>query len=318
MSTTWYMTAGLCSPDVFGENNSIYLTSGLSPMDADDSMALSSLKLAQIFYVYGQFIPTKASIYLKTVGDGYSDYFDVSATVSIDALNFSHIVQSGHKFMPYTLYDDYTGKASLYLKNITSGSGYPKVYYPVKTSSPGTYTLWVRSRSSTGNFVADVYVDDVLAGTINQAAVPALAWSWFSTNFTLQDQNKHIISLRLRETETAIDKLCIASSVIVPASINEYQSSFITVHLQVYTVNADDVPQTQLDIYDSKSTATEIQADDWYNFDLNFLDSSESITFDNKYALVVFSVGGNSTRYVVWEFVETLDPYICGPSAIKF
>jgi len=294
-----------------------YKTGQLSPLQVPDAIVSSEVKLAQIFYVNGLFTPTKASILLKTVGDGYCDFFDISSTVIIDALNFSQIDQSDNKLIPYQQYTGYTSKGSLFVKGVSGGDGYSTVSYPIQSSSAGSHILWLKYIAPLGEFKANVYIDNVLISSIDETTAASNDWHWISTTFNVVDDDIHVLKIKMQESTTALDRMCIATDVVIPEDILKYQSSFITVHLQVYTVNDNDVPLSPLSIYDSKSTIKDIKGDDWYSFDLNFLDPSEAIDFDGSYALVVYASGGNAFRYLIWELVNNDDPYICGPSAIK-
>jgi len=317
MSMYMHMPAGLCPPDIFSVNNSIYVTAGILPGDVSYEIAASSLKLAQIFYVYNQFVPSKASVYIKTVF-GYSvPYFDVSSAVAIDALNFSALVQGGNKNIVSTSYNDFSGKGCMYVLEIDSAGSYAISSYPIKATQSGNVNIYLRGRTSTGRFVADLYLDSALVATIDQLGAPVAAWGWFGSTFNLPDNMIHTLKIRMRENGNAIDRFCIGQDPIVPGNVNDYQSSYITLHFQIYSVNAQDKPVLPLYIYGYKTTLDEMRNHDWYNFAMSFLDDSLSTLWDDKYAIVLFSSGSSNNNYLIWELTDNNDPYICGPSAIR-
>ena len=99
-------------------------------------------------------------------------------------------------------------------------------------------------------------------------------------------------------------------------TVNNYADAYITIHTNLYTVDVNDRPDSEMYIYDFKTTIDEVLTDDWYNFSLSFLDESRVVSFENKHALVLYSVGSNQNKYIVWE-ISDADEYIDGPSAIK-
>ncbi len=311
-----YISSGLCPPDIFSDNNSIYVTAGLLPGEVSYEIATSSVKLAQIFYVYNQFVPSKASVYIKPIS-GYSvPYFDVSNAVTIDALNFSQLDQGTNKNVVYTDYEDFSGKGSMYVLGLDYSGSYASLYYPIKADEAGTVYIYLRGRTSSGRFVADVYVDSVLVVSFDQIG-PVGAWGWFGQSFTLTDSSVHTLEIRMKEVENALDRFCISKVAITPDNVNNYQNAYITLHFQIYTVNTGDEPIAPLYIYDYKTTLEELRNSDWYNFSLNFLEDSLAVPWDSKYAIVMFSSGGSERNYLIWELTDNDNPYICGPSAIK-
>lgn len=317
MAVYSYISAGLTPSDIFAENNSFYITAGLPPNDVSYEIAISDLKLAQIFYVYDQFIPSKASLYIKPTSGLSIPYFDVSSAVAIDALNFKQLSQADNKNLPYTSYDDFSAKGSVYTVELDSSGSYAVLTYPIKADSSGQVNLYLRIRTSTGRFRAYIYLNSSHVATIDQLGAPVGAWGWAVTNFDLPDGDIHDLKIQMRENGNALDRLVLSQNAIVPGNVNDYQSSFITAHLQVYTTNAQDRPLSPLYIYDYKTTLGELVNEDWYNFDMRFLDDSLAVSWNDKFALVLFSSGGNENNYLVWELTNNDDPYICGPSAIK-
>ncbi|MBD3228670.1 MAG: hypothetical protein GF329_10845, partial [Candidatus Lokiarchaeota archaeon] len=295
-------------------------------------MATSGLKIAQVFNVYDVYTPSKASIYLKVKNaESEIDYFNVSAYDSsvplwgavIDALNFISLTQNSQKLMAFDDVPDYTGEG--FLKAISfsnSPSSNAMVYYPIKSDEDhkGSYTVWIRARTITGQIRLRLYLDDSHVSTIEDNAVPDDSWRWYNANFNLNHTSKKNFGIEIDTLNVAIDKIYIAPSALdtPPVSVGHdfTDSPYITVHGELYTVDSLGRPEVPLYIYDYKTTAGELRFNGWYNFDLSFIDSNWATSFTDRYAFVLFSSGSLSNKYILWEFGD-VDPYVCGPSAIK-
>jgi hypothetical protein len=312
-----YVSAGLSPPDIFTDNNSIYVTAGLLPNDVSYEIATSQLKLGQIFYIYDQFTPAKVSVYLKVIGQYNVPYFDISSTVVVDALNFSDLDQSANKLIPYEGYNNYSGKGSMYVLELADNGQHATLYYPIRGNDGQQANIYLRGRTSTGRFRADIYLDGTVVAQIDQFGAPIAAWGWFGQTFNIPDSSVHTLGIRMLEPGNALDRFCISQVAVTPDNVNTYQSSFITLHFSIYSLDANDKPDEFLYIYDYKTSLDELKNDDWYSFDFDFLDTSYSVPLNDKYAIVLFSSGGNSTNFLVWELTENTDPYICGPSAVR-
>ncbi len=284
-------------------------------------MTNTRLRLSQVFIVNGLYVPTKASLYFKRAGGNESSYFDLSTgSYSIDATNFSSINQGTNKLIISESLAEFTDNAFLsvyggvidpYVSDL-----FAVVNYPIKTDSPGKYNLYLRGRSESGSFDAEILIDDVPINSISSTP-GSIEWTWFSTDFVLPDTDSHNLGIRLEKDNNDLDKIYISKSVDLP--INEGPDSdlapFVTVHLQVYETTIDYIPTVPLPIYDYKTTINEVVIDDWYNFDINTIDNS-SLSFDSSYALVVSSSGRRPTNFVVWELADS-DEYEIFYSAIK-
>jgi len=287
-----------------------------------------SVKLSQAFNVFGAFTPTKASVYLKPFsGTPSVDYFDVSTYdasadlwgATIDALNFSTLVQDENALMALEEVLDYTGAG--YLEAIGSGDD-SQVNYPIASDSAhvGTYVVYIRARSITGTFNVKLFLDDEFEIEITDAAVPDTSWRWYNTTITISDVDTKMLGIRFFQEGSSIDKIYIAPNTLetVPTGrgSNYTDAPYITLHAEVYTVDNNDRPVSALRIYDYKTTLTDVLTEGWYNFDLNFLDPNLAVPFPNSYAIVLFAAGSDNDRYVLWE-LQSFDEYVCGSSAIK-
>ena len=313
------MTSGVPCGDVLLEPSStpvVYITSGLIGPDALPLPELTSVKLAQVFGVYDQFVPTKASVYLKQKVSESIPYILIDGDVAVDALNFSNLLQGTNKLLPSTTFADYSGHGHLCVDEFDSSGSYGVVEYPIKSGSPGNYNIMFRCRKAGNPFIMRVYFDGVLINTINENLAVTGAWNWLFITVNIPDTQIHTLGLSLRQGNAALDKIVIANEWLTLATVNNYTDSYITIHTNLYTVDANDRPESEMYIYDFKTTIGEVQTDDWYSFDLSFLDDSRAVNFEDKHALVLYSVGSNQNKYVIWEISDS-DEYIDGPSAIK-
>lgn len=295
----------------------IYVTSGLLGTDIfPQTTVLTSVKQAQIFGVYSQFIPKKATVLLRPTGESSLEYTYISEETAIDALNFSSISQKTNKIIPSVLYSGYSGHASLAVEEFDPISDYATVEYPVKVSSVGNYTFYFRCKTLNNPFSMGIYFDGELIDTISTNAADLIDWNWLYITVTIPDTEIHTLGISLLQNESAIDKVVVSDGAITALGSNHYANSYITLHIMLYTVTNKDEPDDPLFVYDYKTTIEEIKTDDWYNFDLNFLDPSMAISFTDKYALVLFASGTSESKYLVWEFSDA-DAYSDMPSAIK-
>jgi hypothetical protein len=281
---------------------------------------LSNTRLAQIFEVNGQFVPTKASVYFKRIGANGSSYFDLSSAASIDATNFSSITQGTNKL----IFDDrprtYTGNGFMLCQNVgssISAASYAYVTYPVAAGVSGKFWLYIRASAPSGVFKATIMIDGVNVASINQVMF-GTGWTWVSANIVLPDTNSYDLSIRLEEHDNAIDKLYISDSSTSVSGNGPAltEAPYVTSHLQVYEVDDNFFPTTPLFIYDYKTTLEEITTDDWYNFSLVPMESGV-IVFGDIYALVMSSSGDSSGNHIIWEMVDN-DEYQTMPSGIRY
>jgi len=314
-----YMTSGVPCGDALLEPPSTpvtYITSGLIGFDVLPLPELTNVKLAQVFGVYDQFVPTKASVYLRQKASENTSYILIDGGIAVDSLNFSNLLQGTNKLLPSTTFADYSGHGHLYVDEFDSTGSYGVVEYPIKVGSSGNYNIMFRCRRASNPFIMRVYFDGVLISTINENLAVTGDWNWIFITINVPDTNTHTLGLSLRQENSALDKIAMSNGWLTLATVNNYADAYITIHANLYTVDGDDRPESEMYIYDFKTTIDEVKTDDWYNFNLNFLEGSRAINFEDKHALVLYSVGSNQNKYVVWE-VSDADEYIDGPSAIK-
>ena len=294
-------------------------------------MANFNVKLGQVFSVYGAYTPTKASVFLKPVNvvsgsNAFNiSYYDPAIPfygAIMDALNFSSIAQSDMKLIASDGATGYTGNG--FLSSVSADVfpvGAAKVYYPIQATSSGTFRVWLRLNTDIGNIQLDVSLDGASTSSISDPVSVVGSWVWYSTTIYVPDDDIHVLEIAFVSMGTFLDQLYIAPvPSAVPVGAQAFTTSpFVTISCKVYNVDANSLPTTPLYIYDYKTSLTEIRSEDWYNFDLNFLDSRWAVPFDSEYALILFASGHDTNKYILWDFVavDPYDPYGCGPSLIK-
>jgi len=284
------------------------------------------LKLAQEFEVNGEYLPSKASIYLKRVGQNTTNYWPVyntSKTV-IDATNFSTIDYGTNITTFADGISSFTGNGYM-ISMGKKASTFTTVNYPVRAVVPDTFNLWMRCISTDSVvFKADILIDGVISKTINETiANPSIVeWTWIRVPLVLPDTREHILGIKIKEKGSAIDKIYIDTSDSIPYSEGpDYgESPYLTIHMKVYDSDGG-TPNDALYIYDYKNSITQVVQSDWYNFNINVLDASQGYTmasnFNGNYFLVMLCSGTTYDNFIVWEMTDN-DEYMTLPSAFIF
>lgn len=289
------------------------------------------LRLAQEFEVNGEYLPSKASVYLKRVGNNTSNFwpiYNTSKTV-IDATNFSTIDKEGN----IAIFDDtipgFTGNGYMIMnEDNPSFSDIRKsiINYPIRAITPDTYDLWLRVINI--NSIAleiEILIDGQVSKTINTEInnpSDGLEWSWVNTTLVLADNRDHTLGIRIKENNVAIDKIYIEVGSTTPYTEGPdlSVSPYITAHMKVYD-SLKGEPNSPIFAYDYKNSITEIIQDDWYNFDIKVLDDTHGYMnandFHESFYLVMSVSGSNTSNFVVWELIDN-DEYLAPSSAMKF
>lgn len=278
---------------------------------------MAGIRLAQTFEVDGNYVPTKASLYLKRVVVEEDTSHDASSgTLVIDGSNFSNIQQATNKAIFNDTETGFTNSGYVSKHEINALGDDAIVEYPIKADTAAEYQLYLRGISSTGTFSADIFIDNNRVFQISEVA--SGSWEWFSAAFVLPDTEEHVLGIRLEESDSGLDKLYVSSTVVVPSGDGPdlSDSPYVTIHLQVYETNDSSEPVSSLLIYDYKTTITEVRTDDWYNFDINPIDSSIVVAFAAGNALVLSASGTHPKSFIIWELVDN-DEYLLLPSALK-
>ena len=290
------------------------------------------LRLAQEFDVDREFIPSKATVYLKRNGNNRSSYWPIynDRKNVIDATNFSTITSAENIVYFSDTIEDFSGNGYMIVEgspdpSLNVGSlTYPVINYPVKAVEEDTFYLWMRVTSTESNvFQAEILIDGNISKTISTVISNPSgdSWSWVSTTIVLPDTSEHILGIKIKEKGAAIDKIYIDVNDVVPYNVgSEYSlSPYITVHMKVYN-EKNGIPGSPLFIYDYKNTIDDIVIDDWYNFNIKTMDNNHGYTddsdFGGSYFLVLSTSGGNFDNFITWEIVDN-DEYLVLRSAIR-
>ncbi|KKM89381.1 hypothetical protein LCGC14_1249260, partial [marine sediment metagenome] len=295
-----------------------------------------TLRLAQEFNVEGEYIPSKASVYLKRIGKNINNFwtlYDDRKNV-IDVTNFSSINQKSNKIIFDDTISNFTGNGYMILSpredlEIIGGrdEDFSVINFPIKSENVNRFRLLIRglvnSPDPSGElkFKIDILLDGVLVDEINKN-ITYNEWTWFDSILTIPDQNEHILGIRLKEQSNAIDKIYLDTDDSVVGSIYSQGPSYsispyVTVHLKIHESDGK-YPAESLFIYDYKTTIDEIKNDDWYNFNINLLDNrlNNPSAFSEDCFIVMSTTGGGDENFVIWEIVDS-DEYIPLNSAIR-
>ena len=289
------------------------------------------LKLAQEFEVNREYLPSKASVYLKRVGNNTSNYWPIRNTSEtvIDATNFSTIDKKGN----IVTFDDtilgFTGNGYMIMNEDNpsfSDIGISVINYPIRAITPDTYDLWLRVLNTSSNSLEiEILIDGNISKTISTLIdnpSDGLEWSWVNTTLVLPDNRAHILGIRIKENNIAIDKIYIAVDSSIPHTEGPDLSvaPYITAHMRVFD-SLKGEPNSPIFVYDHKNSITEIIQDDWYNFNIKVLDDTHGHTtandFSENFYLVMVTSGTNTSNFITWEIIDN-DEYNATSSAIKF
>jgi len=211
-------------------------------------------RLAQEFNVDQQYVPSKASVYLKKIGANISDYWPIYNTKKavIDATNFSTIDQAEMRSVDGSsiiMFDDtlsgFTGNGYMISNTVSNNpsfevSDFGVVNYPIKAITADTFVLWIRCLSNVSRvFQAEILLDGISFRTINEeVSDPSAtsAWTWINTTIVIPDTKEHILGIKIKGNDVAIDKIYTDTSANIPYFEGpEYSvSPYFTTHMRVY------------------------------------------------------------------------------------
>jgi len=306
------------------EDNDVAPNAGAAYVYEDPEVVL---RLAQQFDIDGEFVPSKASMYLKRIGKNDRDYFLInnSSENVIDVTNFKDITSGLNKVYLGDTISNFTGSGYMILES-NSNSTFDVINYPIRASEDDTFDLWIRCISlQSNNFSVDILLDGNLSKTIDvEINDPSISeWTWVSTTMVIPDTSTHILGIKIKERQAAIDKIYIDADSMAPYNRGpDYSlSPYVTTHVKLYKSNSKNSPTDALFVYDYKNTIDHIVVDDWYNFNIKVMDNNHGFTepsdFIGDYYIVLSSSGGSYNNFIVWEFVDN-DEYLSFPSAIRF
>lgn len=293
------------------------------------------LRLSQYFSLEGDYIPSKASVYLKRGGrnTGNSFVIDPNSFNVIDASNFKDINQGNNKILFDEQIEGFTGNGYMVLAPgdfvDIIGDSFDTINYPITSNRDHTYTLWMRVSSSEvtdisallSDFEADILIDGYTVTTITESITYG-EWSWISTNIVFPDTREHIVGIKLKEKGNAIDKIYFDGMNESPylEGPSYSPSPFFTVHMRLHRGYDKNVPVHSLYTYDYKNSIEEMFQNDWYNFNISILDDrvgyDANYYFKGNFFLVMSTSGDTANNYCIWEIRDN-DEYRINHSLIK-
>lgn len=256
-------------------------------------MALKSI--AQTFITNGDYVPAKASAFLRNAGDSKSAFVLPSV---IDATNYREIKQ-GKLFL--ILDDDAESTGSGCLSVISSSiltaedADCPTITYPIQSDNDGKYYLYARIKG-TGTVI--VYINGFEYTTI---VGNSSSWHWIATSIIVPDQTSHEMKLRFIDVGVKLDKI-ILSPVLSPPTgegPSYTQSPYITLHGRLARV-VSGLPITYFQTQSSINSYDTLTKEGWYNFDLTIFDGYETLP-ETDFAFVLTASGASSSHYAVWD-----------------
>lgn len=282
------------------------------------------LRLSQEFEA--DFAPSKASVYLKRSGSNDSESWTLSSSSAtiIDSSNFSTITQSVNN----SVFDDrvtgFTGNGYMAMSPDDSvvGNSFSIINYPIRNSVPTSYNVWIRCHSGGSDpsssfiFNVDMLLDGIVVKNIN-SIISDDSWTWLNTTLILPDTRQHILGIRLKEKDSIIDKIYIdADDNFTPEGDGPpyLASPYVTVHMKVYESDGLS-PADSLQVYSYKTTLDEIIQDDWYNFNITFIDTLVS-EYGALFFLVMSSSGASADNFVIWEILDS-DEYFSTSAGLR-
>ena len=277
-------------------------------------MAYLKEKVAQVFPVYDNFTPSKASVHLRTSLHMNSAIFSHSGTdIVIDATNFSELSQGGYKMVLGDSYAGCTGKGYMEVSNISTGT-YPIISFPVSVSTTATYYFYLRVRNPGGGLTIDGYINDDEDSSQNYPAVGA-AWSWVRVDFNLDEGSSYKIGFQLRDAGAMVDKIVMTNIIAIPVGSGpDYSvSPYLTIHMRLFSVGGNSFPVNQYFVYDYKTTISEVVQDSWYNFNISFLHSNGVETYTDLCAIVLSASGSHNRNFIFWDLTPSSE-YTFEPS----
>ena len=289
------------------------------------------LRLAQEFEVDQEYLPSKASVYLKRAGKNLFNYWALYSDRknAIDASNFYTITQKTNKVIFDDRISDFTGNGYMVLapelqleivENLDID--FSIINYPIRAIEPATFNFWIRCympavvspSAEPASITIDILLDGIMVKKIDTHIADA-EWVWAGTTLPIPDSNEHILGIRLKDKGCAIDKLYLNVGDGEEPTLRDstYTSvSYVTIHLKLYETVDTVYPEYPLFIYDYRTTIDKVVQDDWYNFDIKVLDDrmgyDEASYFDEKYFLVLSTSGSSPTNFVIWELINNENP----------
>lgn len=323
MGTDLIVSAPYESNDIDGENFGEVYFFYSSPVN---------LKYAQEFEVNQEFIPAKISSYIAYNKQNLNEYWELGANdVVIDATNFSEIEENKNKIIFDDSIGGYTGAGYMSLSptdsfNIddTDIDNFSIMKYPIRSILFSRFFIYLRTIShESTSFEIDILIDGTVVRTVEATALTLDEWGWLGSEFIIPDTEMHSLEFRIKSRYVGIDKIYIsrddANFIDLVNSDSSFsgmkgpdytQSPYLTIHAKLY--EGISCPENSLFIYDYKTTLKEVKTSDWYNFNIEVLDTrtgyTQSTDFEGSY-FVGFNISGSNIFNFVNLGLSNIDEY---------
>lgn len=169
-------------------------------------------------------------------------------TLSQDEIDFLYNNGSGGEYLSEfansIIFEDsiggFTGNGYMISKIPLGAYKYKTLNYPIRAINPDTYDLWMRVINiDADSLEIDILIDGVVSKTISTEIdnpSDGLEWSWVNTTLVLPDNRDHILGIRIKENNVAIDKIYIEVDSTTPYTEGPdlSVSPYLTTHMRVY------------------------------------------------------------------------------------
>ena len=250
-------------------------------------------RLAQIVTSSESF-PTRASLFLHKYGEVDVDFHTISSGESvIYSDNFNELNRLNSVAYLDGNDSESTGQGAMFFDNSSVSEDYAQISYNILSENEVGYSFYVRHRGDSAKL--DLVVNDIFIQQLSLPSSNTYVWTKFDNKLVFPDNSIHKITLIPSEGNNLfLDKLYFTNEdSSVPSDELEPILYFSTIHVQIYTLDQELLPDSPIPVYDYKTTKT-INKSDWYNFDFS---AQASFAPNEDFSIVVSSSGGNEHKF---------------------
>lgn len=253
---------------------------------------------------------SKATVRLWNVNAPPLQRFQIGGdAVFIDALNFAKLVRGGRNIRHNPFSPSSTGSGSLSFLGSNGSSGDTKIVFPCQVEEAGLYYLTFSFRSVDVNISYKLWINNDLVADDTAPNAAFGTYENFTVPIVIPDERPFELSFST-STSLDLDYLCVSKTSSIPA-VNYVQKPYITLHAGIYAL-AGGSPASLQQCYDVKTTYSDLDLDDEYNFNVSAF-SGSTVNYSQDFAFSLFSVGSTESSYLVWDTAANADdPYSMG------
>lgn len=253
----------------------------------------------------------KATTYLwpTNVESGVGFSFTDDDPVFIDAANFSEWERGNPAVRHEPFEAGSTGFGAMYFTEFGAGSDSPKLHYPFRSENARRYDVYIRYKTSSSKIQVRLFMDGDQVQDADEVVLSPGSWQVLSTEIVVPDRQDRVLTLSVLTADTYVDYICVVPNGSLPGTVEYDQYPYITLHAGVHKTGPGG-PGGFGPFYDAKSTYSELQLDDQYNFDMQKFAGS-TVDYDNNFSFSLYPVGSDDDSYIVWDLASSdVDPYI--------